>query len=68
MINPLSLKPARRLYSLLICAGLLHAPSLAASFTPLGYLPGGGRFSYAQGVSADGKFVVGASGSTAPGF
>jgi probable HAF family extracellular repeat protein len=68
MIRPLSLNPNRRLCSLLIYVAVLHAPSLAASFTPLGYLPGGGRVSSAEGISADGKFVVGASGSSAAGL
>ena len=38
----------------------LSQPALfAATLTPLGYLPGGGSFSVAQGVSADGSTVVG---------
>ena len=47
---------------LLAVAGVTAATnSRAASFTPLGDLPGGGVFGAAYGVSADGVVVVGES-------
>jgi len=55
----------RFLWTALILAGVLlitHALAdwaWAASFRGLGYLPGGGLPSYANGVSADGQVVVG---------
>jgi probable HAF family extracellular repeat protein len=47
-----------------VAACLLPSAVLAqVSFTPIGDLAGGGTFSTAWGVSGDGRWVVGASGS-----
>ena len=50
----------------LVVLVLAAAPAIAqvASFTPLGDLPGGAVLSQANGVSADGQWVVGQSVST----
>jgi probable HAF family extracellular repeat protein len=48
-----------------VTIGIASAPSAqAASFIPLGYLPGGGADSRATGISADGLVVVGSSNSS----
>src|SRR6478752_5457235 len=46
-----------------VCALASQTATYAATFTPLGYLPDGSRFSDAYGISANGQFVVGASHS-----
>ena len=45
----------------------LVQPAAADPFTPLGFIPVGGTYSIAQGVSADGSVVVGYGNSTAAG-
>ena len=49
--------------ALAIVMALSAATSNAASFTPLGFLPGGHEASVATAVSADGSVVVGYAGS-----
>ena len=52
--------------ALLVTASLAaSAQVMGASFTPLGYLAGGGTGSYGAAVSADGSVVAGSSDSTA---
>ena len=54
----------RKILLIGVLAGLLvSSQALATSFLPLGDLPGGGFFSQAFGVSADGSTVVGGSNS-----
>src|SRR2546423_7377237 len=57
-MNPL---PARLIFSVLGSIALLSWANVtnAASLTPLGDLPGGGFFSEAHAISADGTTVVG---------
>jgi probable HAF family extracellular repeat protein len=58
-------KSGLRVYSLVIALLVfLRPPLLAGSFQGLGDLPGGIFSSYASGVSADGKVVVGTSQSS----
>jgi len=47
------------LFRIFAFASVIGGHAIAASFTPLGYLPGGYAFSEANDVSADGRVVVG---------
>jgi probable HAF family extracellular repeat protein len=50
------------LLTILLCTSATRAFA-GASLTPLGDLPGGGSYSWASGISADGSVVVGSSDS-----
>ena len=60
----------KRIISLIIAMMLVFGLTVSAhavSFTPLGDLSGGGFYSYASGVSADGSVVVGRGNSASGG-
>src|SRR3989338_1056297 len=60
----------KRIISLIIAMMLVFGLTVSAhavSFTPLGDLSGGGFYSYASGVSADGSVVVGGGVSASGG-
>jgi len=57
--SPSSFKSFLPVTSLFILSLTASGEAPAVSFTPLGGLPGGILFSLAEGVSADGKTIVG---------